>query len=145
MEIVSDRCSCWCNCYALAGRIGVCEPCLSGHVQSKEAVTEIVKFPLLPNEVEVLKQLCSGPIWDGDLISKIGRDGLVTRKLAFQINGWQSLTSSGVEYAIQLGILKDSGSGQHTETGAEIGKPTQSEFAAGCICPDRDCPRHPKG
>ncbi len=56
--------------------------------------------------VEALAQLCKGPVWDGDLISKSDR-------YQFQKIGWVEcgygfsfLTAKGVEVAFGLGFLK---------------------------------------
>lgn len=38
------------------------------------------------NAKDVLKQLCvNGPVWDGDLISKAGRDELLNRRFAAKV------------------------------------------------------------
>lgn len=56
-------------------------------------------------EREVLRQLFyKGPTWDGDLVSKIGRDGLVTEGFAVRMDGWQTLTNDGFRYALFLGL-----------------------------------------
>ena len=63
---------------------------------------------LAPDEKEMLQQLFfSGPTWDGDLVSKAGRTGLVRRGYAEQCNGWQQLTSSGFELAVRAGLGDD--------------------------------------
>lgn len=63
---------------------------------------------LAPDEKEMLQQLFfSGPTWDGDLVSKAGRSGLVRRGYAEQCNGWQQLTSSGFELAVRAGLGDD--------------------------------------
>jgi hypothetical protein len=52
-----------------------------------------LRYEELPsNAQEVLKHLCThGPIWDGDLVSKVGRNYLLDKKLASKIvmgKGW---------------------------------------------------------
>ncbi len=46
----------------------------------------------------------NGPTWDGNLPSKSGRDSLVRDGLAFQFDGWQSLTEKGVRAGLALGM-----------------------------------------
>ena len=66
-------------------------------------------------DVAVLKQLIKeGPIWDGDLISKAGRDTLLDTKLATKIvvkgkQGYQAATYLGLaclNSSARLGIAK---------------------------------------
>lgn len=60
--------------------------------------------PLDSNEREVFRQLFfHGPTWDGDLCSKVGRDGLVERGLAVRREGWQTLTEAGFIAAVEAG------------------------------------------
>jgi hypothetical protein len=55
-------------------------------------------------ETDVLLQLfLSGPLFDGDVSSKRGRDGLVTRGLAIRQNGWQTLSEAGFIAAVEAG------------------------------------------
>jgi len=50
--------------------------------------------------IVVLGQLFgNGPTWDGNVISKAGRDELVTRGLALRTNGFAYLTEEGVRVA----------------------------------------------
>lgn len=66
------------------------------------------KLKLRAGDREVLRQLFyKGPTWDGDLVSKIGRDGLVQEALAYRIDGWQTLTYDGFRYALFLGMGED--------------------------------------
>lgn len=52
----------------------------------------------------VLRQLfCVGPICDGFLASKSGRDELVNAGLAQRGQGWQWLTEDGVMAAVEFG------------------------------------------
>lgn len=63
---------------------------------------------LAPDEKECLQQLFfNGPTWDGDLVSKAGRTGLVERGYAERCNGWQQLTSAGFELAVRAGLGDD--------------------------------------
>lgn len=63
---------------------------------------------LAPDEKECLQQLFfNGPTWDGDLVSKAGRTGLVNRGYAERCNGWQQLTSAGFELAVRAGLGDD--------------------------------------
>lgn len=55
--------------------------------------------------IEQLKQLTSCT-WDGNLISKMERDDLVRSGLAERGYGWNWITSKGVEYLVNLGLLK---------------------------------------
>ena len=53
---------------------------------------------------EVLMQLfVFGPTWDGNLISKIDRDKLMTADLATRWEGWNFLTKEGVKAAVAGG------------------------------------------
>lgn len=63
---------------------------------------------IAPDEKEALQQLFfNGPTWDGDLVSKAGRTGLVDRGYAERCNGWQQLTSAGFELAVRAGLGDD--------------------------------------
>lgn len=63
---------------------------------------------LAPDEKEAMQQLFfNGPTWDGDLVSKAGRTGLVDRGYAERCNGWQQLTSAGFEVAVRAGLGDD--------------------------------------
>lgn len=42
----------------------------------------------------------TGPVWDGNLVAKSGRNELVEKGYAFRGNGWQALTPSGLELAV---------------------------------------------
>ena len=60
----------------------------------------------MSDRTETLKHLAkSGPVWDGNLISKTDRDELVKAGLVDRSGGWNFLTRYGVEVAVQLGIL----------------------------------------
>lgn len=50
---------------------------------------------------EVLAQMfMQGPVWDGNLVSKSGRDELLGRGFAMRVDGWQTLTKAGLLRAI---------------------------------------------
>lgn len=52
--------------------------------------------------IDVINQLfVAGPVWDGNVVSKVGRDNLVKYGLAFHENGWCSLTAEGVRVAVK--------------------------------------------
>jgi len=54
---------------------------------------------------EVLWQLfLTGPVWDGDLVSKTGRDELVDSGHVARAKGWQTLTKEGMVLAIERGF-----------------------------------------
>jgi hypothetical protein len=55
--------------------------------------------------IEVLTQLFFfGPIYDGNVVSKSGRDELVDLKLIGRFNGYQFLLLAGVRMALQNGL-----------------------------------------
>jgi hypothetical protein len=57
--------------------------------------------PLSSAAIEVMMQLfVTGPVWDGNVVSKAGRGDLVKAGLAFHDNGWCSLTEEGVRVAV---------------------------------------------
>lgn len=61
--------------------------------------------PLSGNAVEVLGQLYTrGPIWDGNICSKVGRGELVRAGLAHHHHGYAFLTSEGVRTAVEWPI-----------------------------------------
>lgn len=55
--------------------------------------------------VEQLLQLTK-VIFDGNLIGKLQRDALVKAGLAQRCEGWNWITKKGVEYLVDLGLLK---------------------------------------
>lgn len=62
------------------------------------------KMTLSNSELAVLEQLFfCGPTWDGDLISKEGRNDLVNRGMARRVDGWQSLSDFGFDVAVSSG------------------------------------------
>ena len=62
---------------------------------------------LTPAAAEVLWQLfANGPTWVGDLVSKAGRSELFDRGLAIANNGWSSLTTVGLAFAVEEGLDK---------------------------------------
>lgn len=60
---------------------------------------------LAPDEQECLRQLFfHGPTWDGDIVSKAGRAGLVNRGYVERENGWSQLTSAGFVLSVRCGL-----------------------------------------
>jgi hypothetical protein len=56
---------------------------------------------------EVLWQLfLVGPVEDGDLVSKTGRDELVADDLVVRAKGWQTLTKAGLKLALHRKLDK---------------------------------------
>lgn len=55
--------------------------------------------------IESLRQMCRGPVWDGNLISKSHRDELCRCGYAEKAYGWNILTADGLLVCINLGIL----------------------------------------
>lgn len=63
---------------------------------------------LSSSAVDVLGQLfVAGPVWDGNVISKSGRDQLVDCGLAFRLNGWQALTPDGLMAALEWKMAEE--------------------------------------
>lgn len=61
--------------------------------------------PMTSAQIDVLWQLFrNGPTWDGDIVSKQGRDDLVRLNLVFRVDGWASLTKDGVGLAVTSGF-----------------------------------------
>lgn len=58
------------------------------------------------NRTEQLLLLFRGVTWDGDLISKSDRSFLVKAGLAEQIRGYNLITPKGVQYLLDLGIVR---------------------------------------
>lgn len=64
-----------------------------------------ITIPLAPNAIEVLEQLFfNGPTWDGNIISKEGRNQLFDLKLAGRLEGYSFLLLAGVRLALQNGV-----------------------------------------
>lgn len=61
---------------------------------------------MLDNHIEQLMQIFNGAIWDGDLISKDSRTQLVKAGLVEQTGGYNIITSKGVGYVIDLGLIR---------------------------------------
>jgi hypothetical protein len=60
---------------------------------------------LTGNAQEALCQLfVSGPTWDGNLVTKNGRNELINRGLAIRVEGWQQLTEAGLVMAISVNV-----------------------------------------
>ena len=55
----------------------------------------------------VMEQLfLNGPTWDGNVISKTGRDILLELGFIERDNGWQWLNREGVRYATSVDVTK---------------------------------------
>lgn len=55
---------------------------------------------------EQLLLLFKGATWDGDLIDKQARDELVKAGLADRKRGYNFITAKGIEYLLDLGIVR---------------------------------------
>lgn len=78
---------------------------MSNHEQDQCAQEQPASFTvsvsLAANEIEVLEQLfIRGPTWDGNIISKSGRDQLFDLKLASRVEGYSFLTAAGIRLAL---------------------------------------------
>lgn len=60
----------------------------------------------MTKEIQQLKQIATGPVWDGNLISKDARDQLHRYGLVARTHGWNVLTEKGCIYCVHLGILR---------------------------------------
>jgi hypothetical protein len=56
-------------------------------------------------QIEQLKQLAT-VTWDGNLICSHERDALVKSGLVLRVAGWNLLSAKGVEYLIDLNLIK---------------------------------------
>ena len=69
--------------------------------QAASFTVSVTSVTLAGNEIEVLEQLFMfGPTWDGNIISKSGRDQLFDLKLASRVEGYSFLTGAGVRLAL---------------------------------------------
>jgi len=48
-----------------------------------------------------------GPLYDGDVPSKVGRDRLVELEMVDRYNGWQTLTQYGLKIALEMNLDRD--------------------------------------
>ena len=55
--------------------------------------------------LEEFKQICAGPVWDGDLLSKDARDALVNMGYIARASGWNILAEAGVAVAVVFGFI----------------------------------------
>lgn len=63
---------------------------------------DLKSFTLTAGAVEVLGQLfVKGPTWDGDILSKMGRNELYDNGLIERMQGWNFLTRDGMQAAIE--------------------------------------------
>ena len=66
---------------------------------------DTVEISLSNNAEEVLMQLfLQGPTWDGNLVSKSGRDLLFKMQMVDGYDGWQWLNESGMRYALTMNV-----------------------------------------
>lgn len=83
---------------------------------------DLKNMALSSAERDVFRQLFfQGPVWDGDLISKSGRDGLVRRGLAVRCDGWQTLSEDGFVTAVHADYGREKERWQHQRRAA-LGK-----------------------
>lgn len=78
-------------------------------------INDLIK-PLSASAVAVLEQLfLTGPTWDGDVISKDGRDELIKHKYAFRVDAHASLTMEGVALCTrsEIAIKKEKKRSRH--------------------------------
>lgn len=74
---------------------------MSNDANCESPATYTVTVPLSGIAIEVLEQLfIMGPTWDGDVVSKSGRDELFDLKLAGRCEGYQFLTLAGMRLAL---------------------------------------------
>lgn len=65
-------------------------------------MSEFKAEALSSTAIEMLGQLyVSGPTWDGNVCSKVGRGELCRAGLAFHAHGYASLTPEGVRTAVE--------------------------------------------
>lgn len=63
---------------------------------------------IAPDEKECMQQLFfNGPTWDGDIVSKAGRAGLMRRGYVERENGWTQLSPAGFVVAVRAGLGED--------------------------------------
>lgn len=55
---------------------------------------------------EQLRQLCSGPVWDGNLLDKSARDWLFNNNCVHRADGWNFLSAAGVKLASTFGMIR---------------------------------------
>ena len=74
---------------------------MSNQDECEQAASFTVNVALAANEIEVLEQLfILGPTWDGNIVSKSGRDQLFDLKLASRVEGYSFLTAAGIRLAL---------------------------------------------
>jgi hypothetical protein len=54
----------------------------------------------------MMQLFVQGPTWDGDVLSKSGRNELVSRDFAKHRHGWAYLTDSGLDMAITVDVSR---------------------------------------
>ncbi len=63
----------------------------------------------MENYIDQLMQLATGPIWDGNLISKNNRDDLVSCGYAMRTRGYTLLTKHGLNVLLNIHLIGDQG------------------------------------
>jgi hypothetical protein len=86
-----------------------------------------VTVALAAIEIEVLEQLfIFGPTWDGNIVSKSGRDQLFDLKLASRVEGYSFLTAAGIRLALQNKVERKKETNRRRER-EKLGKLSQIE------------------
>lgn len=68
----------------------------------------MLSIDIAPDEKECMQQLFfAGPTWDGDIVSKAGRAGLMRRGYVERENGWTQLSAAGFVVAVRAGLGDD--------------------------------------
>lgn len=77
-------------------------------ISTLDKIARITLLPSLTQEqLKCLEQLVT-PVWDGNLISKVGRDQLVDQGLAARWDGLNFATQDGMVILCTLGFMQDS-------------------------------------
>ena len=78
---------------------------MSNQDECEQPASFTVSVSLKANEIEVMEQLFFfGPTWDGNIVSKSGRDQLFDLKLASRVEGYSFLTADGIRLALRNGV-----------------------------------------
>lgn len=78
---------------------------MSNQDECEQPASFTVIVSLKENEIEVMEQLFFfGPTWDGNIVSKSGRDQLFDLKLASRVEGYSFLTADGIRLALRNGV-----------------------------------------
>lgn len=89
---------------------------------------------LAPDEKECMRQLfLHGPTWDGDIVSKAGRAGLVKRGYVERENGWSQLSPAGFALAVRSGLGEAKERWENKRRRINIDREVQIERAHGLL------------